>query len=71
MRPSKRGRWRNVPADPSPADLGYDRIDLDVIETSADGRPRALVLPRNEDLLREDAFLVVDAAGVCDLLTMT
>jgi hypothetical protein len=65
------GDWWDVPTDPHPAtDLGYDLLELDVIETSTDSRPQLLVLPADEDLLRGDAFLVVDEADVCDLESM-
>lgn len=63
--------WWDVPSNPDPeADLGYRLIDLDVIETTTDGRPQILVLPTDEDLLREDAFLVVDRSDVYDLESM-
>lgn len=62
--------WREVNGDPEPEDLGYDRIDLDVIQTETAGRPRVLVLPSDEDLLREDAFLVASEDSVCELETM-
>lgn len=63
--------WWDVSQDPDPAgDLGYDLIDLDVIRTETGGRPQVLLLPSDEDLLREDAFLVADEESVCDLETM-
>lgn len=65
------GDWRDAPSDPDPtADLEYDIIDLDIIKTSTNGRPQVLVLPTDEDLLREDAFMVVDEDSVYDLETM-
>lgn len=63
--------WWDVPSDPDPAaDLEYDIIDLDVIRTTTNGRPKVLVLPTDEDLLREDAFMIVDEESVYDLETM-
>jgi hypothetical protein len=63
--------WWDVSQDPDPVgDLGYEVIDLDVIRTANDGRQRVLVLPTDEDLLREDAFMVVDEDDVRDLETM-
>ncbi|WP_336035044.1 hypothetical protein [Halobacterium yunchengense] len=63
--------WRDVTQDPDPVeDLGYDLIELDVIHTETAGRPRVLVLPADEDLLREDAFVVAAEDAVCDLETM-
>lgn len=65
------GDWWDAPSDPDPtADLEYDIIDLDIIKTSTNGRPQVLVLPTDEDLLREDAFMVVDEDSVYDLETM-
>lgn len=63
--------WRLVPANPDPADdLGYDLIDLDVLPTSVAGRSQVLVLPTDEDMLRENAFVVADDSLVRDLETM-
>lgn len=60
--------WRKVPDDPDPTtDLGYDIIDLDVVPTSVEGREQLLVLPTDEDLLREDAFMVIDKSDICNL----
>ena len=70
-RPRSRSAWRTVPSDPDPiGDLGYDLIDLDVVRTTTNGRAQVLVLPADEDLLREDAFLVVDDAAIYDLESM-
>lgn len=63
-----RSEWRYVPTDPDPEEhLGYDLIDLDVLPTSVEGRSQILVLPTDEDLLREDAFIVVDEPLLRDL----
>lgn len=63
--------WKDVSPDPDPsADLEYELIELDVIETNAGGRPQVLVLPEDEDMLREDAFMVVEESAICDLDTM-
>ena len=60
--------WHEVDDDPNPTtDLGYDLIDLDVVPTSVEGREQLLILPTDEDLLREDAFMVVDESAACDL----
>ncbi len=63
--------WWDVSQYPDPADdLGYEVIDLDVIRTTTNDERRVLVLPADEDLLREDAFLGADEDCVCDLDTM-
>lgn len=63
--------WWDIPLHPDPSDdLKYDLIDLDVIRTSTTGKPKILVLPTDETLLREDAFLIVDEDSIYDLETM-
>jgi len=63
--------WWEVHQDPDPeGDLGYKLIDLDVIPTETNGKSRVLVLPSDEELLREDAFIVADEDSICDLETM-
>jgi hypothetical protein len=63
--------WHHVPSDPdATVDLGYEFVDLDVIPTVEEGRSRVIVLPTDEDMLREDAFVLVDEDDLCDLETM-
>jgi hypothetical protein len=63
--------WRTVPNDPDPRDdLGYDLIDLDILPTNVEGRSQILVLPTDEDLLRENAFIVADEPLLRDLDSM-
>ena len=70
MHRSTQRDWKHVPDDPDPEeDLGYELIDLDVVSTSDGGPPRLLVLPQDENLLREQAFIVADESAVCDLET--
>lgn len=71
MAPLSSTDWKEVAPDPDPCgDLDYELIELDVIETNAGGRPQVLVLPEDEDMLREDAFMVVEESAICDLETM-
>jgi len=58
--------WQELPADPDPDDLGYDPIELEFTRSTASGH--FVVLPEDDDLLRKEAFLVVDAESVCDLV---
>ena len=44
--------WRSMPADPDPDDLGYDPLELDITESSADGG-HYVILPHDEEFLRE------------------
>ena len=63
--------WENVPDDPDPADdLGYEDVELDLIPTTAAGSDRMLVLPTDEEILADDAFLIVDQLSVHELPTM-
>lgn len=57
-----------IPPNPDLSeDLDYDLIDLDVITTD-DPYQQVLVLPKDEDMLHEDMFLVADPEGVVDLI---
>ena len=60
--------WEDIPPNPNPArDLDYEIIELDFIPTSTSGGEEVLVLPTDEDMLREDAFVVADRDSVIDL----
>lgn len=59
--------WESVAENPDLAeDLGYLLMELEFI-SSATGRDQVIVLPKDESLLKEDAFLVTDASGIVDL----
>jgi hypothetical protein len=60
--------WDSVPADPAPDDLGYDLLELDITESSADGG-HYVILPHDEDMLRDEAFIIADTDAVCDLIS--
>lgn len=63
--------WRDVPVDPDPKqDLGFQATDLEVVRTSGGADDHVLVLPSDDDMLRQDAFIVADAESVTDLDTM-
>ncbi|MFW5937791.1 MAG: hypothetical protein ACOCSN_02515 [Halanaeroarchaeum sp.] len=60
--------WNDAPEDPDPeTDLGYEAVELDMIGTTADGSHRVLVLPTDEEMLADDAFMIVDEKTVQDL----
>jgi hypothetical protein len=65
--PSGAERWESVPRDPDPEDLGYRTDDWEVIRAKKDGRGHLMFLPECEEMLRDEAFVVADAASVCDL----
>lgn len=58
--------WGDLPADPEPEDLGYDPLELDVTESTADGG-HYVILPHDEDFLRQEAFIVADSGSLSDL----
>ncbi|WP_244515043.1 hypothetical protein [Halorientalis persicus] len=58
--------WRSMPADPDPDDLGYDPLELDITESSADGG-HYVILPHDEEFLRDDAFIVAEEDAVVSL----
>lgn len=63
--------WEELPRDPDPeGDLGYQLLELDVLRSSDGETEHMLVLPSDEDLLRENAFIVADPDSVCELETM-
>lgn len=63
--------WGRLPRDPDPeSDLGYQLLELDVLRSSDGADEHILVLPSDEDMLRENAFMVVDPDSIRDLETM-
>ncbi|GAA0230291.1 hypothetical protein ACFFQF_13855 [Haladaptatus pallidirubidus] len=60
-------RWKQLPADPDlEGDLGYKLDEWDVIRASKnDGR--LMFLPKDEEMLRDDAFILADARSVCNV----
>ncbi|WP_313696290.1 hypothetical protein [Halorarum halobium] len=63
--------WEQLPRDPDlEGDLGYRFLELDVLRSSDGEKEHMLVLPSDEDLLRENAFIVADPDSVCELETM-
>ncbi|NEU56513.1 hypothetical protein [Halorussus sp. MSC15.2] len=61
-------RWREAPRDPEPSDLGYEMDDWEVIRARKDDRGHLMFLPEEEDMLREEAFIVADSRSVCDVM---
>ena len=65
--PFSRAEWEQLPTDPDPVEnLGYDRVDWEEF-AALDGTDQVMFLPADEDVLREDAFVVADRQAVCDL----
>ena len=61
--------WATIPDDPEPSDLGYDPMPLNVTESSGAGG-HLVILPHDEDHLREEAFIVSDSDDVANLENM-
>lgn len=60
--------WTSVPSDPDlEADLGYELGDLDVIETN-NGSGQVLLLPQDEEDLRDECFVVVQEESLVNLI---
>ena len=56
QRSPARREWEEVPSDPDlHNDLGYELLDLEVYETNED---RLIFLPKDEEMIREAAFIV-------------
>ena len=59
---TSRSDWESLPVDPDDVEeLVHTRADLEVHETDGD---HLLVLPKEEDMLREDAFIVIRKCDV-------
>lgn len=60
--------WEDVSPDPDLADdFGYEMLDLEVVR-ARNGKGQFMFLPRDEDMVRNDAFLVAEESAVCDVL---
>ena len=62
--------WESLSADPDPkADLGYVGTDWDVIRTTQKEQSHLLFLPKDEQLLKQEAFVIADESSVVDIAT--
>lgn len=59
--------WSEVPNDPDPAALGYEREEWERITVSESDQ--VVFLPGNEEDVEDDAFVVSDVSALCDLST--
>lgn len=58
--------WEEAPADPDPVEhLGYELLDLEVIP-AGNGSRQYVFLPHDEDMIRDDVFLVAAESAICD-----
>ena len=62
--------WESLSADPDPeADLGYAGAEWDVIRTTQKERSHLLFLPTEEQLLKQEAFVIASESAVVDIAT--
>ncbi len=63
-------QWESVPADPDPQrDLEYSCDDWDVVRTTCQRQSHLLFLPQDEQLLEQDAFVIVSESAVVEMLS--
>lgn len=66
MSESATTNWEEVPDHPDPAqDLGYEVQELTVVRSAADSH--LIFLPKDEDQLREEEFIVVSDDSLRDV----
>ncbi|MDG5776858.1 hypothetical protein VB773_22175 [Haloarculaceae archaeon H-GB2-1] len=64
---TRRNEWKDLPTHPDlKRNLGYELIDLEVIRPENDSN-FLVFLPQDEELLRDDAFLLADEDIVCNV----
>ena len=60
--------WGRVPPDPDLSeDLGYELVEMDIIETQ-NGSGQLLFLPWDEEMIRDDSFIVATETTVENLI---
>lgn len=59
--------WAALPADPDlERDLGYELLDLEVIEVPIS--KEMVFLPSEEDMLKDEAFIIAPQRLICDAI---
>jgi len=61
-------RWEEQPDDPDASDLGYDPANWERIRATGTDSEQFLYLPGDEELLREEAFIVAAPEDVEELV---
>ncbi|WP_458205201.1 hypothetical protein [Haladaptatus sp. NG-SE-30] len=63
-----RFRWERVPSDPDlEGDLGYEIDEWEVIRAKKNGTGHLMFLPKDEEMLRDDAFILAESDAVCNV----
>lgn len=69
MRDHAHPHWESLAADPDPKrDLGYTGGEWDVIRTDRQRMSHLLFLPRDEELLKQEAFVIASESSVVDMI---
>jgi hypothetical protein len=72
QRQTSRSEWAQQSDDPDlEEDLGYELDDWEMVEARKAERDHLLFLPNDEEMIKEEAFLVIDPDIVCDLSEKT
>jgi hypothetical protein len=62
-----RSQWEDIPSDPDiRADFGYEITRWETIDTATDSN-QLIFMPQNEELIKDDAFIVANEEDLCDL----
>ncbi len=67
MGDDSQSHWESVPADPDPQrDLEYDCGEWDVVRTTCRRQSHLLFLPQDQQLLEQEAFIIVCESAVVE-----
>jgi hypothetical protein len=68
MNSQSHNEWESISADPDPRDdLGYVETEWDVIRTKRRRTSHLLFLPQEEQLLKQEAFVIATESAVVDI----
>jgi hypothetical protein len=64
-----RSEWAKKPEDPDlEDDLGYELDDWEMVEAQNAEGEQLMYLPNDEEMIKDEAFIVADPDTVCDLV---
>lgn len=62
------GEWNDQPDDPDlESDLGYDIATWDVVPVTSGEKEHRVLLPTDEEMLKQDSYMIVPASLVLSL----
>lgn len=60
--------WLQQPVNPDPVtDLGYEMVPWDVVPVENGDSDHRVLLPTEESMLEQDAFIIVPSSMLCSL----